>query len=255
MTPPTGGPGVKVTLPTPPSFAARRALSYTKESPPSPQPKADHHVRSVSFSLDQQCAEDERKVYRIPQRSKEDAPASLTAPLTLRSIPKPLNLAPRSTSTSSFPFDRMPATAPHSRFANTAASRGLSIAPALARGARHSTSNASGVGGSIWSAGINPNTASGWISPALNSARSVGTAARQRGLTVAVLKDSKEMLVGDVPLTPGLASANPLKSDGLLGSPPFETAAIPEEREQGTQGSPRLDVKAKPDGGWSVLKV
>lgn len=105
---------------------------------------------------------------------------------------------------------------------SSATARGLSITPTLAKSARAG-------GSSIWSA--NPTTTSGWISPALNSARSVASTARQRGLTVAVLTDGKEMLVGDVPLTPGLSTGNPLKSAGLIGSAPFNGAAIAEEKQ------------------------
>jgi hypothetical protein len=60
--------------------------------------------------------------------------------------------------------------------------------------------------GSIWSAALpSLGEASGWISPALASARSVMGNNRTRGLTVAVLKEegSKELLLETLP-TPGL---------------------------------------------------
>ena len=66
-------------------------------------------------------------------------------------------------------------------------------------------------------------------------------------MTVAVLKDGREMLVGDVPLTPGLPTAKPLKSAGLIGSAPFR-GAIPEEKDEVLQNSPTVETKGKPDG-------
>lgn len=216
-------------LPTPPSFSRRMAAN------PAAQGLAHKgHTRNVSFTLDESSDDDGPKLYRIPQRQPDSATSAVTSTATphsapastaRRSAPLPLNLPnkpPRAFSSSISPLIRGPLTAPASRLSTSASARGLSITPTLAKGPR-------GAGGSIWSA--NPTNTSGWISPALNSARSVGSTARQRGLTVAVLMDSKEMLLGDVPLTPGLSTGNPLKSGGLLGSAPFNGAAIPEEKE------------------------
>ncbi|WRT65496.1 uncharacterized protein IL334_002439 [Kwoniella shivajii] len=112
-----------------------------------------------------------------------------------------------------------------SRFASTAAARGISIAPSLSKG---------GAFRSIWSAGIIPSTKSGWMSPptitspptsagpsisqAMRSAASlnsclnsptttIGTAtvvAKARGLSIAIIKEGGK---GVVPITPGLTSA------------------------------------------------
>lgn len=192
-------PEVRVTLPTPSSFSSRRTRSNSSDPESSPKDTAKSHGRSVSFSLDHGDEQDHvQKLYRIPQK-KASTPTdnSNRAP-----VPPPLTLTTsRSALPLLSPFTRAPATAPHSRFTHTAAARGLSIAPALSRGARHSISGAQG---SIWSATGYTTNKTGWASPALNSAKSIGTAARHRGLTVAVLKDDKDLIVGDVPLTPGL---------------------------------------------------
>ena len=74
---------------------------------------------------------------------------------------------------------------------------------------RHSTIGLPGAQ-SIWSAGGNTSIGAGWISPALGSARSTGTAARQRGLSVAVLTDEGEILAEAPASASGLA--RPLKS-------------------------------------------
>lgn len=175
--------------------------------------------------------------YRIPQRSGAAlasvsggviAPAStpLTAlPGNRRAPPKALNLGP---SLATAPGPRIktaaaalggskssagfltPGTAP-SRWSTTAAARGVSLNPSALNGSqgsmnsgkkRHSTSMA----GSIWSAALpSLGETSGWISPALASARSVLGSGRTRGLTVAVLKEEggKELLIETLP-TPGL---------------------------------------------------
>jgi hypothetical protein len=141
-----------------------------------------------------------------------------------------------------------------SRFSSTAAERGLSISPvALARSSnRHSVSGVpTGLDGvkSIWSPGLSVigNNNSGWISPSLNSARSVGTLARTRGLTIGVVKDdNKELLVGDVPMTPGLASGGSGKSASTtipLNSPRREDAIV-EEAEEGAD--PTVDEAKSP---------
>lgn len=163
------------------------------------------------------------------------APYSATLPNGKRGPPRPLNLGP---SLVTVPGPRIktagavlgggggggsgkvssgfftPSTTP-SRWGSTAAARGLSLNPSALNSPgeagtaaeakvnkRHSTSMA----GSIWSAALpSLGEASGWISPALASARNVMGNNRTRGLTVAVLKEegSKELLLETLP-TPGL---------------------------------------------------
>lgn len=234
-TPDPSSPLVRITLSTPPSFSAHRArahsstpLSPTKDD--SPPQSTRGHGRSVSFSADVEQLEGPStafEVYRIPQRqpviseSDENKGEASSEPQVRRLPPSALSLSSRGGQAGPLsaisPFSQpIPSTAPSSRFASTAASRGLAITPVSARGARHSVDSVAGVSGpaSMWS-GVSGGAGSGWISPALGSAGSVGTAARPRGLSVAVLKDDKEMLIGDVPLTAGLSSGAPLRSAGL----------------------------------------
>jgi hypothetical protein len=63
------------------------------------------------------------------------------------------------------------------------------------------------------------------------------------------------MLVGDVPLTPGLASSKPLKSGGSIASTPFKGAAISEENGEGSESSAKLDDTGKPDGEFSEFQL
>nr|XP_031863128.1 uncharacterized protein CI109_001607 [Kwoniella shandongensis]KAA5530200.1 hypothetical protein CI109_001607 [Kwoniella shandongensis] len=111
-----------------------------------------------------------------------------------------------------------------SRFATTAAARGLSIAPPSLT--KSHTQGGGGSFGSIWSAGLIPSsTTSGWITPGLKSgktttsnasvtaptAATASVVAKQRGLTVAVVKEGSTGGGVVVPVTPGLGSAG-LKS-------------------------------------------
>lgn len=230
-TPPNPPTAIKVTLPTPKSFGAHRR-SQSINSPASvtgsPQrqsrdtPKRGHN-RTVSFSQDVEVKtmtpESKQSLggslYRIPQRQEQDSIASPTddlSPRVRKGPPSALSFGPRTSfgPTLLSPFTG-PKTAPaNSRFASTAAARGLSIAPALAKLKEKRSSNTGQKGhDSIWSAGLT--STGGWITPGLASARSTtsvttGTA-RQRGLSVAVIKDGKEMLVDSGPITPGLPSA------------------------------------------------
>lgn len=66
-----------------------------------------------------------------------------------------------------------------------------------------------------------------------------------------MLKDGKEMIIGDVPVTPSLSTGG-LKSGGLIGSAPFKGSPIMEEHENGSVTSPGSDNKAKkPEGGYA----
>jgi hypothetical protein len=138
--------------------------------------------------------------------------SSLRSPIAFRGGPK---------SAPVLPLQSRP-----SRFSSTAAARGISIAPALAKlkGKKETIKSGSATAGlpgmkSIWSAGL---TASGgWITPGLGSAKTPTTAsaahaARQRGLSVAVIKDGKDLLVesGPIPITPGLPSGRKVVQDG-----------------------------------------
>ena len=244
-TPPN--PSVRLTLPTPPSFSASRARARSITSPDSlaksandsPASKKKGHNRSVSFNQDIEIKTISPEVnrYMIPQRKlsianddeNDEGMENLTDLISpRRGPPTPLLLGNRSTPISSLrsPFRGGPKSAPvlpiqpgSSRFSSTAAGRGISIAPTLAKlketreSTRTKLSGAATAGlpgmKSIWSAGL---TASGgWITPGLGSARgttssSAAIAARQRGLSVAVIKDGKEMLVESGPITPGLPS-------------------------------------------------
>lgn len=222
---------IKLTLPTPPSFAAHRRTQSITSSPssnagsPQRQVKKGHN-RSVSFSQDVEIKtmSPENKapfggLYRIPQKHEANGSSSSideVSPRTRKGPPSALALGSRSSKGFAMgsgsllsPFSRGPKTAPvQSRFATTAAARGLSIAPALAKLKDKTTPSLPGIK-SIWSAGAT--STGGWITPGLGSAKSVtpasATTARQRGLSVAVLKDGKEMLVDSGPITPGLPSA------------------------------------------------
>jgi len=250
ITPPN--PSVKLTLPTPPSFSANRARARSITSPDSPAkptndsptPEKKGHNRSVSFNQDVEIKTISPEVnrYIVPQRKlniaqKEDHDEGLEMLTDLisprRGPPTPLLLGNRSAPISSLrsPFRGGPKSAPvlplqtkPSRFSSTAAARGISIAPTLAKlkegrenaRTKHSGAVTAGLPGmkSIWSAGL---TASGgWITPGLGSARgttptSAATIARQRGLSVAVIKDGKEMLVESGPITPGLPSGGKIQ--------------------------------------------
>lgn len=69
---------------------------------------------------------------------------------------------------------------------------------------------------------------------------------------MAVLKDGKEMIVGDVPVTPGLSTGGGLRSAGLIGSAPFKGSPIIEEKEDGLDKSPSLSSPRKQDGQLSI---
>ncbi|WVQ94468.1 hypothetical protein IAU59_001547 [Kwoniella sp. CBS 9459] len=162
-------------------------------------------------------------VYRIPQRQNSahgaednDAEETLASPQTTSRIPS----TPSSANKRPLSFQGLgsPSSTSPSRFASTAAARGISIAPALSKG---------GAFRSIWSAGIIPSSSSGWISPApaLASANakpprsaktpttpnsikspvpgSAAELAKQRGLSIAILKEDGQ---GVLPITPGLAT-------------------------------------------------
>jgi len=248
-TPPN--PSVKLTLPTPPSFSANRARAHSITSPDSPAKVDDSpvgrkkgHSRSVSFNQDVEIKTISPEVnrYIVPQRKLSlsrvndegmEVLSDLVSPITRRGPPSALLLG-KSNSTSSLrsPFRGAPKSAPvlplqargTSRFSSTAAARGISIAPTLAKLKENKTKNSSGAATglpgmkSIWSAGL---TASGgWITPGLGSARtptSAAAAQRQRGLSVAVIKDGKEMLVESGPITPGLPSGRKVQDADAQG--------------------------------------
>jgi hypothetical protein len=150
--------------------------------------------------------------------------------------PRPLSLSPASQRfvgpmTGVSPTTRHgPMTAPAhgSRWSSTAAARGLTIAPSLAK-QRHSTSSASALG-SIWSANLaGLGASSGWISPALASARSTGgSSARTRGLTIAVLNSGKEVLIETLP-TPGLGRTLSDRSDVIAEEKEEEMEMLKDE--------------------------
>jgi hypothetical protein len=198
-------------------------------------PPKKGHRRSVSFNSDVQVktmSPDGSRLYKIPQRviddDEQEVLADVISPRTRRGPPSALLLSARPRMNASHsplrsPFRAAtlgaggPKSAPlfsqaqpksQSRFASTAAARGISIAPALAKlkEKRHSTQGMTGMN-SIWSAGL---TASGgWITPGLGSARSTTSTTsvvRPRGLSVAVMKDGGEMIVESGPITPGLPS-------------------------------------------------
>jgi len=272
-TPPN--PSVKLTLPTPPSFSANRARARSITSPDSPAKPANDspgskkkgHNRSVSFNQDVeiQTISPEVNRYMIPQRKlsiaqddEHDEPLEMLTDLISprRGPPTPLLLGNRSTPNSSLrsPFRGGPKSAPvlpiqpkTSRFSSTAAARGISIAPTLAKlketkgntRTKHSGAATAGLPGmkSIWSAGL---TASGgWITPSLGSAKSTNsaaaaTAARQRGLSVAVIKDGKEMLVESGPITPGLSSGRKVQ-DGEVKALPLSAKSPGKPKESMSQ--------------------
>jgi hypothetical protein len=236
-TPPN--PAVKLTLPTPPSFSANRARARSITSPDSPAKPANDSPASKKKGHNR---------YMIPQRKlsigqNEDHDEGMEMLTDLisprRGPPTPLLLGNRSTPISSLrsPFRGGPKSAPvlpvqprSSRFSSTAAARGISIAPTLAKLkegreiTKLSGAATAGLPGmkSIWSAGL---TASGgWITPGLGSARSTTStsaaiAARQRGLSVAVIKDGKEMLVESGPITPGLPSGRKVQEGEAKAQP------------------------------------
>ena len=72
---------------------------------------------------------------------------------------------------------------------------------------------------SIWAEGLPSPRTSGWISPALGTARSIssmGTHNRPRGLQVAVLNAEKqELILGDVPHHPGTSSTPGLRPESV----------------------------------------
>jgi hypothetical protein len=267
ITPPN--PAVKLTLPTPPSFSANRARARSITSPDSPaKPSNDSpaskkkgHNRSVSFNQDVEIKTISPEVnrYMIPQRKlsiahddeQDEGMEMLTDLICPRcGPPTPLLLGNRSTPVSSLrsPFKGGPKSAPvlpvqprSSRFSSTAAARGISIAPTLAKLkegreiTKLSGAATAGLPGmkSIWSAGL---TASGgWITPGLGSARgttsgAAAIAARQRGLSVAVIKDGKEMLVESGPITPGLPSGRKIQ-DGEVKTQPLSAKSPGKPKE------------------------
>ncbi|WVF66858.1 hypothetical protein IAT40_001601 [Kwoniella sp. CBS 6097] len=162
-------------------------------------------------------------VYKIPQRQgttvtmeDNDAEETLASPQTTGKIPS----TPSSANRRPLSFQGLgsPSSTSPSRFASTAAARGISIAPSLSKG---------GAFRSIWSAGIVPSSSSGWINPApalasanakpLRSAKtpttpssakspiagSAADLAKQRGLSIAILKEDGQ---GVLPVTPGLGT-------------------------------------------------
>lgn len=269
ITPPN--PSVKLTLPTPPSFSANRARARSITSPDSPAkpandspiPRKKGHNRSVSFNQDVEIKTISPEVnrYMIPQRKlgnpkndENDEEMEMLTDLVSprRGPPTHLLLGNRSAPISSLrsPFRGGPKSAPvlplqtkPSRFSSTAAARGISIAPTLAKlketrestRIKHSGAATAGLPGmkSIWSAGL---TASGgWITPGLGSARgaaptSAATVARQRGLSVAVIKDGKEMLVESGPITPGLPSGRKIQ-EGEANSQPLSAKSPGKPKE------------------------
>lgn len=219
-------------------------------------------------------------LYKIPQRKSVDgaisaglstSSASPTFPgsgfgsgagtgtsIPRRAPPRPLNLS-RTTlggisgSKTSVPLSN-PSKSPlgsagKSRWSTTAAARGLTLNPA-ALAKRQSTS----VSGSIWSAHTalpSLGEASGWISPALASARSVMAGTRTRGLTVAIIKDEgeKEILIETLP-TPGVPSASFAKMQSKdTGSKDDGTKAIHSPKTPKTAQS---TISDKPREGESM---
>lgn len=261
-TPDPSFPSVRVTLPTPPSFSAHRARSQstTPISPNKGDAPSRFHGRRVSFSAegdDLEASTRALEVYRTPQRQStiEEGPepdlASSGERKIRRSPPRPLALANRGVQPGPLsaisPFTQIIlSTAPGSRFAFTAAPDSDQKAVHV-RGSRHSISGPSGAPTSIWSGGLHSGHRSGWISPPLGSARSTGTAARQRGLTVAVLKDEKKMVIGDVTVSPGLGSAVPLRSAGSGGRMRFRSASIAEREESFPAAPASTPTTAKRD--------
>lgn len=277
-TPPRPPTKIKLTLPTPPSFSMHRRTQSINSSPSDTPGKKKGHNRSVSFSQDVEVktmSPEGKPVYRIPQRVTPTPLDYDVSPRTRKGPPSPLQLGAARTGTGHAPLRSPfgpgsggwggPKTAPApSRLASTAAARGLSIDPALTKQKESKRSSAQGlVGhGSLWSAGLT--SSGGWITPGLGSAKSATSASaeaqasattiRQRGLSVAVLKDGKEMLVDSGPITPGLPSARRKSIEAVkpdsehlkaetetdVGTQPINTPASvkPKEGEFGTIISP-----------------
>jgi len=294
-TPDPSSPVVRITLPTRPSFSSHRARSFsiTPSSPSkedAPPKSAKGHGRSVSFSAqvdELDCQDEALRLYRIPQRQEvieEDAigsalPVSLDSETRIqRYPPKALSLSDkgyhRGPSSAILPFTR---TAPSPSWSlGSAGVPSLSaVVPTQARGTRHSISEAPAIATSIWSAGIHTGAGSGWVSPALSSAQIVTKVTRQRGLSIALVKEGKEELLVEVPVSPGLGSSVPLKVGpvkaeengempinlGLGNSVPLKAGAVTAESDTNsmtdseTEGGSLLGpLKTKAGGDLSKRK-
>ncbi|WVQ73847.1 hypothetical protein IAR50_003428 [Cryptococcus sp. DSM 104548] len=281
-TPSPTSPMVQLTHPTPPtSFAAHRLAIKSAEAVPRlsdfsmshghPHQAHGHgHVkrpsissasdpivdpsRRVSFSNEAIGEEPKSPVYQIPQRSSNRNSLSLTAEKELASVHEEYATAPGGRITDHKPRPLsfqgpLPASA-ESGFATTPGGKGLTISPSLARGTSTTTPF-----GSIWSASATLPSNNGWITPALNSAKTtIGSGAtavpasqtpasgggaaqvaKARGLAVAIVKEDG----GVVPVTPTIGSAG-LKSPGLK-SPELKLMRVAESSTPGL-GSGKLDT-------------
>lgn len=240
-TPPASAqPQVNVMLPTPKSFGAHRIGSL--KSPVSTASTTDSAEDNVTLSVP--AASGRRVAFLSPLEemmdplasSRTDGQEQLVSPTNgdrpsaklrpantaRKAPPSALNLSARpkfgltapGSATFSVFAPAAPVTAPIRAKVLVSTP---SLPPGLSRAARNSTSGALYGPGSIWSAGFKPGASSGWRSPAPTVKSSLtataapnggdpSPSARPRGLTAAVLKDGHEMIVGDVPVTPGLQS-------------------------------------------------
>ncbi|RXK41408.1 hypothetical protein M231_01313 [Tremella mesenterica] len=227
-TPPQSSISVEITLPTPSPASTFRNRAYSIDSPSAEGTFRKGHGRSVSFDHDIHDEETFKSKgelqnlnilkYNIPQRKSStmtdedtlltETGKSLTIGERRKSPPKPLSFIsrqprgpPSAGLISPFSISAGLEVSKSSRLSNTASAKGLSIVPALSKGLRHSVIGLPGTH-SIWSPSLTGGLGRGWISPALGSARSVGSASR-RGLSVAVVTDGGE-LIAETPATPGL---------------------------------------------------
>ncbi|ODO09290.1 hypothetical protein I350_02890 [Cryptococcus amylolentus CBS 6273] len=283
-TPSPTSPMVQLTHPTPPtSFAAHRLAMKSAEAVPRlsdfgsmPHGHSHHghghgHVkrpsissasdpivdpsRRVSFSSEAIGEEPKSPVYQIPQRSSNRNSLSLTSEKELASVHEDYATAPSAGHKPGIKprpvsFQGPLPVSSDTGFATTPAGKGLTISPSLAR----STSTTTPFG-SIWSASATLPSNNGWITPALNSAKTTigsGTTAgpgsqtpasgggaaqvaKARGLAVAIVKEDG----GVVPVTPTLGSAG-LRSPGLK-SPELKLMRVAESSTPGL-GSGKLDT-------------
>lgn len=236
--PATTNPDVHVSSPTRPSFMSHRRGLQSSDSARDKDPMENlegvhvrghhqkrvsissladpvvNHSRRVSFSSEAIGDGQKSPIYQIPQRlgrgSLSISPETEVS--DKNSIAKP-RAKPRPLSFQGSPAASLLSPSSQSKFSTTAAGKGLTISPSLAR-------NPSSGFKSIWSASatLPDNTYSGWNSP-VNSPKTVGSdsgtigsaalVAKKRGLSIAIVKDNG----GVIPVTPSLGSAG-FKSQG-----------------------------------------
>ncbi|WVN90462.1 uncharacterized protein L203_105698 [Cryptococcus depauperatus CBS 7841] len=235
-----------VIFPAPPSFALHRMSlqshcvcnkpnTMKRPSISSVDDPIVHIPRQIGYAGEAIGDGQKSPAYQIPQRSGRSSisvgPGFVKDDIKLQSKPRPL----------SFQSSLSAKTVPP-RFSATAANKGLSISPSLARATNSFES--------IWSVNATmPSTAvHGWNSPLIKnptttvgmgqgSVNSAGQVAKQRGLAIAIVKDNG----GVLPITPSLGTSG-LRSPGAMSKASDVKVMSPSKRDDEIKTSGNIPV-------------